>query len=329
MKIKNPKLTFLMSAHNEEKLISLALSRLVEVHKDYPKMEVLIGMDGCTDKTPEIVNSFAKKHKFFKPFVLNERKGKQAVLEKLEPHITGDIVIIHDADWTLTYTSKQNLLDYLKIFEDEKIGGVVESVDSEMTRPDFPKIRSLGFLASAWGNHLLLRYMKKTQTVPKPNLKYVRIYDKKKTKFYPFLDVYKKKVMDLTKHKSDLQAGDHVERTLRIFNAGYEVATFNNENWPHFLDNYNKQSLKDFLNQKVRGTISKGKLQKSYSYSVPLLGFYFPFLLYLISSSLKTKRFIDFFAIHTYIFVLGYATILSKIKSKLPQKDVWALRIKR
>ena len=318
-----------MAAHNEEKLIPIALSRLVEVHKDYPNLEVLIGMDGCTDKTPEIVRKFAKKHKFFKPFNLNEQKGKQVVLEKLEPHIKGDIIIIHDADWSFIYRSKQDLLDYLKIFQDEKIGGVAESVDSEMIRQDFSKIKSLGFLASAWGNHLLLLYMKKTQTINKPNLKYVRVYDPKKIKFYPFLDVYKKSVMNKTKHKQGLRAGDHVERSLRIVKSGHEIATFNNENWPHFLDNYNKQTVRDFLNQKLRGTLSKGKLQDAYEYQTPLFEFYFPFLLYLISNSLKVKRLRDFAAIYTYIFVLGYAMILSKIKSQISQKDAWNLRIQR
>lgn len=327
--MKKPKLTFVMAAHNEEKLISIALSRLVEVHKDYPNMEVLIGMDGCTDKTPEIVNRFAKKHKFFRPFELNERKGKQAVLEKLNPKIRGDIVVIHDADWTFTYEKKQDLLDYLEIFKDPRIGGVAESVDSEMTRPDFPEIKSLGFLASAWGNHLLLLYLKKTQTIPKKNLKYVRIYDSKKIKFYPFLDVYKKSVLDKTSNKKELRAGDHVERSLRIVNAGYEIATFNNENWPHFLDNYNKQSVKDLINQKIRGTLSKGKIQSSYNFNIPFFGFYIPFLFYLIKNSLKVKRLRDFVAIYTYIFVMFYANIISKLKQKISQKEAWNLRIKR
>ena len=73
--VKKHKLSFLISAHNEEKLISHALERLVKVQQDYPNMEVLIGMDGCTDNTPKIVAKFAKEHKFFKVFELNERKG--------------------------------------------------------------------------------------------------------------------------------------------------------------------------------------------------------------------------------------------------------------
>ena len=315
-----------MSAHNEEKLIAIALKRLVEVHEDYPNMEVIIGLDGCTDKTLQIVENFSYKHKFFRVFELNERKGKQAVIEKLEPHITGDIVIIHDADWTFTYGSKQDLYDYLDMFDNPEIGGVVESLDSEMTRSDFPKIRSLGFLASAWGNHLLLKYIKKNYTMGEGNIKF---YVREKMRFIPFLDVYKKKVMDLSEHKKGLRAGDHVERTLRIMNAGYKVATFDNENWPHFIDNYNKQSIKDFANQKIRGIISKAKIQSSYEFKISLFGFHIPFLFYVIKNSLNVKRALDFVAICTYILVVFYAMIMSKIKQKISSKGVWSLRIKR
>lgn len=318
-----------MAAHNEEKLIANALNRLVEVHNDYNNMEVIIGMDGCTDRTPDIVAGFVKRHKFFRAFKLNERKGKQAVLEKLEPHITGNIVVIHDADWTFVYRSKQDLLDYMKMFDDEKIGGVSESVDSEMSRSDFLNIKSMGFLASAWGNHLILLYLKKNFTQKKKGFQNVYVYAPRKIRFYPLLDVYKKKVMDLTEHKHGLKAGDHVERSLRIINAGYEIAGFNNDNWPHFLDNYNAQSIKDLINQKVRGIIAKSKLQASYNFNIPFFGFYMPFLLFVIKNSFRIKRRIDFFAIYTFIFVMFYSHVLAKIKQKLSQKDIWALRIKR
>jgi len=87
--------------------------------------------------------------------------------------------------------------------------------------------------------------------------------------------------------------------------------------------------VRDFLNQKLRGTLSKGKLQDAYEYQTPFFGFYVPFLLYLIQNSLKVKRLRDFTAIYTYIFVLGYATILSKLNQGISQKDTWNLRIQR
>ena len=67
------KISFLMAAHNEEKLISDAINRLIEVQKDYPSVELLIGLDGCTDGTRDIVREYWKKHNWIKYRVLNER----------------------------------------------------------------------------------------------------------------------------------------------------------------------------------------------------------------------------------------------------------------
>ena len=77
--------------------------------------------------------------------------GKQAVLEKLEPHANGEIIIIHDADWLFQYKSKKDLIEFLSLFNLESVGGIADSIDSEMSRPDFQEIKSLGFLASGLG----------------------------------------------------------------------------------------------------------------------------------------------------------------------------------
>jgi len=322
-----PKLSFLMAAHNEEKLISQALGRLVQIKKDYPNMEVLIGLDGCVDKTEEIVNKFAKRYKLFKIFKFEERRGKQFILKQLESHMTCDIVIIHDADWELIYKSKKDLLDYLKLFDNPKVGGITWSIDGETSRSDFLKSKSWGILVGGLGNELLIQYMKKSFTKKKDG---IRIYEPKKIKFYPFVDVYRREAMDKTKHNPGLRAGDHVERALRILNAGYDLIAFDNPNWPHFINLYNKQSIKDLLKQKTRGIIAKKKVQLAYNFKVPFFRFYLPFLFFLIWNSFKVKRLKYFFAIYGYLFVMLYAVIYSKIKQKkISVKEIWNLRIKR
>jgi len=320
------KISFLMAAHNEEKIIEKALEKLIKFHEDYPDMEVLIGLDGCTDNTLSIVKRFSQKNKFLKYFELNERNGKQAILEKLEPHIKGDIVIIHDADWSFVYNSKKDLIEYISLFDNPKIGGIADSISSEFCRDDFKEINSIGFLASAWGNHFLIDYIKKKFTEKKYNY---YVYDIKKMKFFPFLDVYRREAMKKTRHKEELRAGDHVERTLRIINAGYDVIAFDNPNWPHFMVNYNKQSIKDLINQKVRGIVAKKKIQSSYNVKIPFFGFYVPFLSYVVLNSFKVKRLRDFAAIYTYLFVMFYSIILAKIKQRASVKEIWSLRIKR
>jgi cellulose synthase/poly-beta-1,6-N-acetylglucosamine synthase-like glycosyltransferase len=321
------KLSFLIAAHNEEKLIASALNNLVKLHKDYSNIEILIGLDDCTDNTPQIVKQFQKKHKIIKVFHLNESKGKQAVLEKLEPHIKGDIVIIHDADWIFIYRSKNDLLKFLKLFNNPKLGGISDGFDYEMSHPNFSKINSLGFLASAWGNHYMLEYVKDNYS--KKINKDIRIYDKNKMKFYPMIDIYRKKALDKTQHKKELRAGDHAERTLRIFNAGYDIITVNNSNLPRFTVSYNTLSIKDLINQRIRGIIAKKKIKSAYDFPIPLFGFKIPMLFYIIKNSFKVKRSKDFIAIYLYLFTLFYGIIIAQLKSSLSTKEVWNLRVKR
>ena len=52
----NYKISFLIPAHNEEKIIATTISHLLKI--PYDNYEVIIGLDGCTDKTEEIVKNF-------------------------------------------------------------------------------------------------------------------------------------------------------------------------------------------------------------------------------------------------------------------------------
>jgi glycosyltransferase involved in cell wall biosynthesis len=321
------KLSFLMPAHNEEKLIANALNGLVKFQKDYTNMELLIGLDACTDSTPKIVKEYQNKHKFIKSFKLNESKGKQAVLEKLEPHITGDIVIIHDADWVFFYKSKKDLLEFFNLFDNPKLGAISDGYDYEMSHPKIWNINSLPFLASAWGNHYMLEYVKNNYS--KKINKNVRVYNKNKMKFPPMIDIYRKSALDKTQHKKELRAGDHAERTLRIFNAGYDIITVDNKDWPKYTVSYNSLSAKDLINQRIRGIIAKKKIKSAYEFPIPLLSFQVPMLIYIIKNSLKVKRAKDFIAIYLYLLTLFYGMVIAQIKSHLSTKDVWNLRVKR
>lgn len=312
-----------MAAHNEEKLISPALERLIKIHEDYPEMEVLIGLDGCTDKTLEVVRRFSKRYRFFKVFDFQKNEGKQRVIEKLEPHIKGDIIVIHDADKRWMYKSKKDILNYLKIFDNKKIGGVAAGSSSEKDREDFWEIDSIGFLSSAWGNHFLIEYVKNNFSAKRGG---IRIYNEKKLKFLPFLEVYRKEAMSLTKSDKRLGAGDHVERSLRILKAKYNIADFDNHNWPHFVENYNKQRIKDLINQKIRGIVAKRRVNSIYNFKIPFFGFYIPFSLYIIRKSFGLKRWKDFLACYIYLFIMFYASVVSKLKGS---EEIWKFRIKR
>jgi len=321
------KLSFLVAAHNEEKLIAKALRRLVKVHYDYNHMEVLIGLDGCTDSTASIVREFTKSNQFIKYFEMNERKGKQHVLDKLQPKITGDIVIIHDADWVFSYGSKKDLYDFLSIFDNEEVGGITDSIDTEMNKRNFSEVTSMGFLASAWGSHFLMRYIKKHYTQSYKGG--FRVYIPSKMKFCPFTDVYRKSALDKTKHKTELRAGDHVERTLRLIEAGYKVLSFDNSNWPHFNESYEHQTVRDLIKQRTRGIIAKKKIEEAYSFKIPFFGFYVPLFFYMVIKSFRIRRMRDFIAIYVYLYSVVWGVLSSHFSQNVSVKRVWELRNKR
>jgi len=53
------KISFLISAHNEEKIIGRTLENLINL--PYENYEIILGLDGCTDNTERIVKSFERK----------------------------------------------------------------------------------------------------------------------------------------------------------------------------------------------------------------------------------------------------------------------------
>ena len=57
--MKEIKISFLIAAHNEEKIIGKTLENLLRL--PYSNFEVIIGLDGCTDNTEKIVKNYCEK----------------------------------------------------------------------------------------------------------------------------------------------------------------------------------------------------------------------------------------------------------------------------
>ncbi len=93
-----PLVTVIVPARNEEKTIGNCLRSILE--SDYPKekLEVMVAVDGCKDRTEEIARSFKNVN-----VVVGEPKNsKAAALNSVWPSAKGDIVAIFDADCIIT-----------------------------------------------------------------------------------------------------------------------------------------------------------------------------------------------------------------------------------
>ena len=70
------RISILIPVHNEEKIIQETLEHLKKYYSQYPFVEILIGDDGSTDKSAEII----KEYKFVRYIKLQNSGGKPAVL---------------------------------------------------------------------------------------------------------------------------------------------------------------------------------------------------------------------------------------------------------
>jgi len=112
-----PSLTIVVPAHNEEKNIRSKIENLLA--QDYPsgKLEILIGNDGSTDRTVDIVNGLteARLRLVSSPLQL----GKSGIQNRMVAESTGDVLVFTDADCMLPPNGLRLLVE---AFSDRHVG---------------------------------------------------------------------------------------------------------------------------------------------------------------------------------------------------------------
>lgn len=95
-----PKVTLMIVAHNEEKVIKNKLENAISL--DYPKdlLEILISSDNSNDNTNNIVENFIKENKEYdiKLYKVKERKGKTNAQNEASKIANGEILVMTDAN---------------------------------------------------------------------------------------------------------------------------------------------------------------------------------------------------------------------------------------
>jgi cellulose synthase/poly-beta-1,6-N-acetylglucosamine synthase-like glycosyltransferase len=117
-----PKVTLIVSAYNEEKVIEDKLANSIAL--DYPKskLEITVVSDGSTDSTDEIVKRYAANGVILRRF--EGRLGKTACLNRAAPAAGGEIIIFSDANSRYDPAAVRRLAAH---FDDERIGFVTGS----------------------------------------------------------------------------------------------------------------------------------------------------------------------------------------------------------
>lgn len=114
-----PKVTFLITAYNEERSIAEKLENTLGL--DYPKekLEVMVASDGSTDRTDEIVKGFSDRGVVLKR--VEGRVGKTATQNEAVRVASGEIVIFSDAT---TKYNKDAIKKIVQNYADPKVGAV-------------------------------------------------------------------------------------------------------------------------------------------------------------------------------------------------------------
>lgn len=109
-----PKISVVIAAYNEEKVIERTLGYLFQ--STYKNFEVIVVNDGSKDKTEECVKRFIATH-FEKPitYVYQTNKGKAHALNNaINNYITGELMMCLDADSILTSDALEKCVKYFR-----------------------------------------------------------------------------------------------------------------------------------------------------------------------------------------------------------------------
>lgn len=87
--------TLLITAYNEESVISKKIENTLQLAYDPNKLQIIIAADGSSDQTPELVKQFGDRVELT---YIPQRQGKMAAINRAMQYVRGDIVVFSDAN---------------------------------------------------------------------------------------------------------------------------------------------------------------------------------------------------------------------------------------
>jgi len=124
-----PSISVIVPAHNEESTIEAKLHTLIAC--DYPRelVEILVGSDGSSDKTEDIVQRF--RHEGVGLISFPRQQGKSAMQNGLVAAASGEILVLTDADSTVHPGALRQIVEN---FADPRVGLVTAHAEYSNSR---------------------------------------------------------------------------------------------------------------------------------------------------------------------------------------------------
>jgi cellulose synthase/poly-beta-1,6-N-acetylglucosamine synthase-like glycosyltransferase len=120
-----PEVTFILSVYNEEELVSEAIESVFNCGYPNELIHLIIGSDGSTDNTSNIIEELMHKHKNIS-FYEFPRSGKNYVLNQIIPKSNTEIILFIDADSRIIPNSLEL---YLSKYYDENVGSSLAAIE--------------------------------------------------------------------------------------------------------------------------------------------------------------------------------------------------------
>ncbi len=121
-----PRISVMVPMHNEERVAPDILQALIDNDYDWSKLEIIAIDDRSTDRTAQIIDEFAAHHPMIKAVHRADGDGgKPAALQQAGEQVTGEILLLFDAD----YIPGRSMLKMLVApFADPEVGAVMGRV---------------------------------------------------------------------------------------------------------------------------------------------------------------------------------------------------------
>jgi cellulose synthase/poly-beta-1,6-N-acetylglucosamine synthase-like glycosyltransferase len=114
-----PAVSIIIAAYNEESCIKARVENLLTLEYPKEKLTLLIGSDGSSDQTAEILSEFDIDN--LHVHIFNTNRGKMSVLNDLVEKSSDDIIIFSDAN---THFQSDTIEQLARHFDNDKIGAV-------------------------------------------------------------------------------------------------------------------------------------------------------------------------------------------------------------
>ena len=117
-----PKVMFIISAYNEEKVIADKLDNALAIQYPKEKLEIVVISDASDDNTDKIVINKSLKHDNIRLFRQKQRKGKTAGITAALKNAEAEIIVFSDAN---AMYDQNAIRELVKCFNHKQVGYVV------------------------------------------------------------------------------------------------------------------------------------------------------------------------------------------------------------